>query len=157
MMMVNLSYSSTSDKKIFIDIFKTYKASPLKSREYQEKNSVKATNKKNDGHDFSGENDNEDEAFSFSNNNESPSKDLYDISYTKKSKTETQKKTNSLNESPLYNAKVNNKQEFYHPERQEKGFGQLDDREVILKLFILHENYYILAISNGENKKERIY
>ena len=103
----------------------------MKSRENQEHIGLhKNLKKKNEDHDFSGEN-NDDDAFSFSNNNESLSKDFLDTSSTKKSKgQQSHKKTNSLNETPFYNAKVNNKQEFFHPENTENGFGQLESKEV---------------------------
>ena len=41
-------------------------------------------------------------------------------------------RTNSLHETPVYNAKVSNKQEFLHPESKENGFGDLEHREVFL-------------------------
>lgn len=113
----------------FIDIFRVYKASPLKLKENQEHIPMhQKTKNSNEDHNFSGEAPNDDDNFSFSNNNESYSKDFQDSS--NKKIQGTHKKNNSLHETPFYNARVNNKQEFLHPESQEKGFGNLEDREV---------------------------
>lgn len=56
-------------------------------------------------------------------------KELHD-STNRTSKQKTHKKTNSLNESPLYNAKVTKKQEFFHPDTPENGFSPLQSKEV---------------------------
>jgi len=53
---------------------------------------------------------------------------------------QSHKKTNSLNETPFYNAKVNNKQEFFYPENIENEFGQLESKEVkFVKVIILFD------------------
>lgn len=72
----------------------------------------------------------EDDAFSFSNNNESISKEFVENSNKKGENEQKNKKTQSLHETPLYNAKVTNKQEFFKPESHEHGFGKLNHREV---------------------------